>query len=627
MQPSPLSKAVVTAIVASSFFSTNTFAEQEQTVVITGNRIAQPIQESLANIQVISRQDIERILPESINDLLITVAGLDIVTQGGAGQTSAVFARGSNSDHTLILVNGVRVGSATDGRKALSAISVNQIERIEIVRGPRASVWGSDAIGAVIHIFTRQVPNGEQSITASVGSQSFKSGSYTLGLGNEKLNHSINVSGETSEGIDVLDDSSEFGPDSELDNDGYRRMSVSLVANYLLSDTLTLDYILMANQGNVEFDNAWGANESDFKDHMYNIKYSYRSDGWHSEIAVGQSKDELMSYGNGVAKNDPNVFATKRDAINAAIGYEFNDHFNTLFGYDRYKDDVAKSSLNFAKKERTTQAYYWISVADFDALTFETSLRYDDVKEQESDRTFALSVGYDFNENLQLVASRGKGFKAPTFNDLYYPSSPFFGGNTELRSEVAFTNELALVWQQERHKIYSSIYQSDFYDLINFELDADFVLRPVNIDRANVDGYEIEYAYVGENWTHNVSYASIDATESLFDANGNVVGEDQLIRRAKQHFNYQVGYNADVWSVFAQVIHKGERPDDDFSTWPATRVMLDSYTQLNVSAHYLFSEDLKLSLKINDVLDEAPTHVLNYNSPGQQSYLTLGYTF
>ncbi|MEE4244641.1 MAG: TonB-dependent receptor plug domain-containing protein, partial [Kangiellaceae bacterium] len=121
--------------------SADSTINEDNLMIVTGTRVSQSLQESLDSSQIITRDDIERLQPESINDLLSAAAGLDVVTQGGGGQVSSIFARGSNSDHTLILINGARVGSATDGRKNLSTISVSQIERIEIVRGPKASVW------------------------------------------------------------------------------------------------------------------------------------------------------------------------------------------------------------------------------------------------------------------------------------------------------------------------------------------------------------------------------------------------------------------------------------------------------------------------------------------------------
>jgi vitamin B12 transporter len=629
MKLNKLSYAVATVIATG--LSTTTIAEDnsnDSRIVVTANRIQQKVNQLMANVEIITRDDIEKIQPESINDLLLTVAGLDVVTQGGGGQVSAVFARGANPDHTLILIDGVRVGSATDGRKALSSISVNQIQRIEIVKGPRGSIWGSDAIGAVIQIFTRRYQNNERALSVTTGSNDFNSGSFSIGFGNDKLSHSFTLSSEASEGFDVLDDSDPTIPslDSQPDNDGYRRVSASFLGKYQLSDELQLDWIVAANQGNSEYDNTWGADESDFKDHLYNIKYSYQSDGWESSLSYGSSRDFLVSYGNGTPFNKNAGIETRRDQLNATLGYRWSNNIQLLAGFDGYSDDV-KSSNNFAITERDTKGVFVYSSYNNEEWAIEGSVRYDDVEYLESDSSFTLATSYNLTDELQITASRGKGFKAPTFNDLYWPDSAFFGGNPNLVSEVSFTNELTLTYRIENTTVSMARYQSDFDNLINFELDPSFVLRPYNVDQAFVNGYEILINQRINNFHHKFSYIYTNATELKTD---DVTGEQykaKLIRRAEKSASYQAGYDFEKLSLFAQVIYKGERPDDDFNTWPATRIELDSYTQLNLSANYKVSEDFTVSLKLNDVTDEAPVHVLNYRSAGRQNYLSATYRF
>jgi len=143
-------------------------------IVITANQLEQDINDTLTDVEVIEREDIERIQPQSFVDLLVNIAGIDTVTKGGQGSDTSIFARGSNSNQLLILIDGVRVGSATLGVKSVANISISQIERIEIVKGPRAALWGSDAIGGVIQIFTRRYQSGEHRLAVTTGSHSNK---------------------------------------------------------------------------------------------------------------------------------------------------------------------------------------------------------------------------------------------------------------------------------------------------------------------------------------------------------------------------------------------------------------------------------------------------------------------
>jgi vitamin B12 transporter len=619
------------ALIIGSNLSTQVLAESEANehqLIVTANRIQQNINQLMANVEIITRDDIERIDPESINDLLISIAGLDIVTQGGGGQNSSVFARGANPDHTLILIDGVRVGSATDGKKALSAISVAHIERIEIVKGPRGSIWGSDAIGAVIQIFTRRYDNKETILSVKTGSNQFNAGSFSVGFGNDQLSHSFTLSSEASQGFDVLDTSNPTIPqsDTQPDDDGYRRISASLVGNYQLSDELALDWIVAANQGNAEFDNDWGADESDFKDHLYNIRYSYNHQQWQSTISYGSSRDWLLSYGNGVNFDNGDKIETRRDQLNASIGYRWENDIQLMAGFDGYRDNVS-GSTDFDVTSRDTKGIFVYSSYSSDQWSIEGSLRYDDVERLDSDSSFTIATAYSFSDKLQLSASRGKGFKAPTFNDLYYPESSFFGGNPNLVSEVSYNNELTLNYRDDNYSISIARYQSDFENLINFESDPNFVLRPFNVDSAFVNGYEVVVNHRLENFHQKLSINYTNANEEKVDSVTNQTYKSKLTRRAEKSASYQLGYDFEHLTLFAEIIYKGERPDDDFNTWPATRVFLDSYTQLNLSAHYQVNDNFNLSLKLNDVTDEAPVHVLNYRTAGRQSYLSASYRF
>ena len=187
-------------------------ADELETITVTASRTAQNLDSALASINVISRDDIEAIKPLSTLELLSTVAGLDISQQGGRGQNSSIFMRGTNANHTLVLVDGIRISSATLGTSDLQSIAPSQIERIEIVKGPRAAIWGSDAIGGVIQIFTRKAQG--LSLTASLGSESYKELTATLGFEHGDGSSTISVSREEADGFDVL-------ADVEPDKDGF----------------------------------------------------------------------------------------------------------------------------------------------------------------------------------------------------------------------------------------------------------------------------------------------------------------------------------------------------------------------------------------------------------------------
>ncbi|NVJ60112.1 MAG: TonB-dependent receptor [Gammaproteobacteria bacterium] len=611
------SAAVLAAAVSSVFFTKSLHANEE-TVTILGNRIQSSLSESLANIEIISRYDIERIQPTSINDLFLTISGFDLVTQGGDGQNSSLFVRGSSSDQTLILINGVRVGSATSGTKALSSISVQHIERIEIIKGPRAAIWGSDAIGAVINIVTRSYSNDEQGIAAKVGSNNYQSGVYSAAFGNEKLNNSVTVSSVTSKGFDVRND-------LETDKDGYRRDTFSFVGDYQMSNNLNLDWTMMLNKGNNEFDSSFGGNESDYNDQLVTVRYSYNNDNWRSALNYGYSRDELSTYGNGIPKDEGDIFETRRHHIAGTLGYHFDGNTKIISGIERYLDTVNSRGF-FASGEprQTTMGGFLLAATKLGDLSLEGSVRHDEFQtksidsEVESDSTFSFTARYDLTENMFASVARGKGFKSPTLNDLYYPGF----GNAELQPEISYSNELGFGFYNNNSKLNFVAYETDYRELIVFAfLGGSFA--PYNVGLAEAKGYEIDYSINIGDFTHKLSFAHTDAKE-IDPVTG---AESKLIRRVVDAASYQVGYSYEDFTIFTQFIYKGERPDSDFSTFPATQVDLDSFVQVNLSATYQVNNHLSVSARVRDLTDEAPVNVVDYNSPGKQSYVTISYAF
>jgi len=179
-------------------------AKADETIVVTANRSIQDKFDTLAAVDIFTRENIEQIQPLSISDLLGRVAGISISNQGTSAHKSSAFIRGTNSDHLLILVNGVRVGSATLGVKSIADIPVQLVERVEVIRGPRAALWGSDAVGGVIQIFTRDLSAGEGQAGIKVGSNSLYQGYGALGFGNDAHSYTLSATAEQSDGFDVI---------------------------------------------------------------------------------------------------------------------------------------------------------------------------------------------------------------------------------------------------------------------------------------------------------------------------------------------------------------------------------------------------------------------------------------
>ncbi len=596
----------------------------DKLIVVTANRVEQNINDTLAAVEVITRQDIERTQPESITDLLRTLAGLDFVQNGGAGQSSSLYTRGTNSDHTLVLVDGVRVGSATLGNKNFASIPVAQIERIEVVKGPRAALWGSDAIGGVIQIFTRKLTTGDVAMSVTLGSDNKASMDFSAGFGNEKINNTATISYEKSDGYDVFDNSTETTADTQPDDDGYLRISAALRGDYELSNTTQLDWVVQFDQGNSEFDSSFGGDETDYNNHLWNIRYSYQLEDVFAQFSVKQNRDQSISYGNGTLKEDGSVFETRRLQFNGLAQYDFSESFTLLGGIDRLVDDVDHSDVvafdgsinNYEVVERVTESAYVSSQFKLADFIGELTGRYDDVEAVKSDNTFNASLGYRINDNVLVSINRSKGFKAPTFNDLYYPGF----GNPELQSEISYNNELLVKANWQNSSLLVAYYDNKIDQLIAYN-PACFCSE--NINKAELSGYEVVYQLVDDKITHKLSASYVDPTDVSIDAVTGQAKNSQLLRRAKNHYGYEATANLGELSLFAQFNYVGSRFDAVFGS-PERR--LESYLQVNIGAGYQLAYHWDLKVKISDFTESNPQTIIGYNNVGQQVFVTLQYT-
>ncbi len=577
---------------------------KDETLIVTANRLEQNIQDTLTDIAIIEREDIERLQPQSFTDLLINIAGLDITQKGGPGQDASIFSRGTNSNQLLILIDGVRVGSATLGGKSVATIAVSQIERVEIVKGPRAALWGSDAIGGVIQIFTRRYQSGEHRLALTSGSNSTWDIDVSAGFGSENNTNTISYSHKETDGFDAH-------IDTQTDDDGHENDSLAIRGDYLLgtANTGTLDWVAQLNKGETEFDSTWGGNILAYNNYLWNIRYSQQLAGWNNQLSVSNSRDKSYSFGNGVEKVNADNFETRKQQYKFLTQNNISDALTIAGGLEWIKDDVSHSTTEYKNEKRSTKSVHINTNYNKDNLLAEFAIRYDDVENVASDTTFNLGVGYRFSEQHQLSLNIAEGFKAPSFNDLYYP----WGGNEDLKFETSENIEIVYKTFFDQNQLVMTIYDSEVDNLIQWIPDNDDVWSPQNIGQAEISGVDASFTVYQGDLTHKLMLSHTNTKDAVTGV--------QLMLRAKKHFGYEITYSGDSVSVFSQIQYVGKRPDTDFLTYMPT--MLDGYVQTNIGINYSFKENWQLNLKINDAFDKAATLVSGYNAAGRELYLTL----
>ena len=590
--------------------SHSAFATDLDPIIVTATRTAQTADETLASVTVITREKIERQQASSVQDVLRGVPGLAIANTGGPGKATSVFLRGTESDHVLVLIDGVKVGSATLGTTAFQDIPVEQIERIEIVRGPRSSLYGSEAIGGVIQIFTRK-GGGALKPFFSIGGGRYQTYSASAGVsgGGERGWFNVSASGIDTGGFNACDGKPPPGGAGcftyEPDKDGYRNLSGSLRAGYRFDNGLEMDVRALRAEGKNEFDGRF-VNESESVQQILGgtLRFS-PADRWHITLTAGRSRDESDNFRDGVFRSR---FDTERDTLSFQNDLSFApDHLLTV-GAD-YQDDRIDSTTAYAVTSRDNTGLFTQYQGRFGAHDVQLSLRSDDNEQFGNRNTGGAAWGYAPSESLRLTASHGTAFKAPTFNELYFPQF----GNPNLRPEESRSFELGLGGKAVWGRWSLNAYETRVDDLIAFDAAT---WAPANIDQARIRGLEAVLGTQLGGWDLNTNLTLLDPENRSVGANdGNV-----LPRRARQSLRLDADRDFGRYRLGATLLAAGKRYDDLANTRA-----LGGYATIDLRAELALAKDWRVQARVENLFDKDYQTAAFYNQPGRGLYLTLRY--
>lgn len=574
-------------------------------IVVTANRSQQEQFLSLSATQIIGQAEIEAIQPQNITELLNTVAGLTVVNLGGAGQSASVFMRGTNSNHTLVLVDGVRVGSATLGTTNFSSMSVALIDRIEVVKGPRGALWGSDAIGGVIQIFTKKLQSGEGIITASAGSNGYWKTEAAIGLGDDVNSLTLVATLEESDGINATTFT------GQEDEDGYDRQSFSINGQSQLSDEYSLDLVSRYEKGGSQYDSQWGgSDENEHENYSVKVGGAYNSANVSVETSFAKSQDQGGTFTGNVAPKEVNEITTKRDQFGLLGQYELSEKTSFIAGFDWYKERVSNTGSAYVTDTRNANAVFIQSRHQVNGFLFEGAVRQDDIQGLDKEVTYNLSAGYQLNDDWLLSLSQGTGFKAPTFNDLYWPDL----GNETLKPEKVESTEILVRNQFDHGSVEVSFYDADIENLIDWAPDAEGIWHPENINNATAQGVDLTMSLQTGDFSHLVAAGYVETEDKS-------TGK-QLLRRPKVTATYTLAYQLDALTANLVLDYRGDSEDNKYSP-----VTLSSVLLTNISLSYQFSDEISVTGKANNLFDEDYTVAENYLTDGANYQLAVTYTF
>ncbi|MDX5373511.1 MAG: TonB-dependent receptor [Pseudomonadaceae bacterium] len=582
--------------------------------VITANREAQPRGESSAAISVFTRADIERLRPSSVGELLARVPGVQVVRNGGRGANSSLFIRGTSNAQSLVLIDGVRIGSVSSGGAALQHLSIEQIERVEVLRGSRSALYGADAIGGVVQIFTRR-GEGEglhPYLRLAGGSEGTWERSLGLSGGDGQTRFSLAASLDETDGIDRTGRSYA----SDADHDAYRNRSFSLNLAHALSDDLEIGLSAVDQRGKSEYDNPYGRYDSstflsypaeNWSEFAQSSVSAYLDadfgESWSSRLELGHSEDKQEDFDKLHAGSD--VFNSYRDSAAWLNTLELGNGHQLRAGLD-YLRDKLHSSTAYSEESRWNQAVFVQHGYQGERFSTELGLRHDKNQQYGSENTWNAALTLPLNPANELVLSYAEGFRVPTFNDLYGPED--WGANPELDPERSKSYELQ--WRSqlaEGTRLEASLYRTDVRDLIAYVWDSTtFIGRNYNVDEARINGFEASLQQQLGAWTGNLSL-------SIIDPRDRETGHT-LARRAKRHLSLDLDRQLGAFAVGASWQAYSQRYDD-----AANQREIAGYGVLDLRGSWQASEELLLDLKLANLLDKGYSNAL-YQYSGDFEY-------
>ncbi len=607
MKRSILSAAIVAAVspaVADEAPGTDSDSATLQPVQVTATRLSHTVDEALASVTVIDREEIERLQPRQFTDLVEGRAGVSVAGNGPFGKTTSVFLRGTSSDHHLLLVDGVRMGSATSGGASWQFLPPNEIERVETVRGPRTSIYGSDAIGGVTQIFGREGEEGPPRVNAFFGVGSFGTREAGAGIagGTERTRYSLSLSRFDTDGIDVQEG---FGDD---DPDGYDNTSLAGKLSHRLGNGMELFGNVLYSEGNTEFDGA--PDETDF------VHAAMRAglripvlDRWDTEVAYAQSRDEGENFAGGAFFSR---FDTRRDQLTWRNDVVLGERTDLIAGVDAHEDRVS-GSTDYAEDSRYNVGVYSVLRTEIGAHDLEGSLRHDGNEQFGGKTTGQVAWGMQATDALRLRASYGTAFKAPTFNDLYFPGF----GNPDLEPEESRSVEVGARYSASLAYVDVAVFETRVDELIDNQMVGG-VFLPVNVDEARIRGVEVEGGHSIGPWHSRASLTLLD-TEDRNSGN-------ELRRRAPVSARFDLDREFGDFSLGGTVLARSRSYNDGDN-----EERLSGYGTLDLRAAYALDPEWSVEASITNVFDRDYVvardsfNEADYNQPGQGVFLRLRY--
>ena len=564
-------------------------------IVVTATLGPKTVGESLASVTVIDEEDIRSKAPADFSDLLRGQPGINVVGNGSFGKSTSVYTRGIENAGTVFLIDGVKLHAATGGGASWQYVPTDLIQRIEVVRGPRSSLYGADAVGGVIQAFTLDPKQGQRG-WVEVGAGNFDTQKASAGVSGSAGNTHFSISGlhKESDGTAIVENG---------DDRGFRNTAGLGRIVHELDSGGEASIMLLQSEGNTEF-------EGDNTDYLIRTLgfglMTPVNDNWQTAVQFSESRDETEQNVRG------SEFNTRLRQGRWANTFFYNVH-ELVVGAELQQDDV-ESTRDFTETSRTNTAVFSQLRLNFGPVDVQASIRSDDNEAYGTNETGGLALGYKFDQSHRIRASYGTAFKAPTFNDLYWPGiPPNFRGNPDLKAEESENYELGI----------SGNYQTWFWDMALYRIDVDNLItydrsvgQNFNIEEAKIQGAEFSGGYERNGWRASAALTYMDPEDQT--------NNKQLVRRTKQTARFDLDKTMSNVMFGGSIIAEGDRYND-----AKNEELLAGFATLDLRVGWNFAPSWSTRLTVNNVLDKeystADGFYGKYISAGRTAMLSVRY--
>jgi vitamin B12 transporter len=634
-----VSKNILILILASTLFSVRLMAEDEKTqtiplqheVIVTATRIETPIKEIASSVTVITKQELEQSKKTTVIEALQEVLGLFVIQSGSVGGSASVMLRGANSEHTLVMIDGVELNDPiTPSRTCdLSHLTVEFIERIEILRGPQSTLYGSDAIAGVINIITKKGQGKPRFHLSSVGG-SYKTLQGTVGITGsvETIHYSLWATSFETQGISAANALLEGNEET----DGYKNLSLSARVGYQISDNIDFDFTLRSIRTKTDIDNFGGAFGDDANniqeyDSLFfagQIRGLFLHNRWEQKLSLSSINynrenenpiDERHPFDSDQSKFKSrlrkwdwqhNLFLHKTNTLTFGVEHQAEQGESEFHSESTYGPSTNIFPL---KKATNTGIYVQDQLRLAGRLFLTGGLRFDSHSQVGHFLTYRIAPAYFFQQTgTKFKATYGTGFKSPSLYQLYAPGTiwgPIGNGNLEPEETASWDVGIEQTLWGGNVLVGATYFSSRFENLIEFDSTEGFI----NIARASSAGAEILIqASPSDNLLLSASYTRTEAKDE--DTNEN------LLRRPRDKFTARLNLRFfEKGQIVLSLIHTGEREDTEWIEWIPTRVKMSSFTLLNGAFSYDIFQDVQVFIRLDNILDEEYEIIRGYGTP------------